>query len=97
MDPHVKHFITLVESWNAAGWGEYLLFEVVEGKRVKPFKFLPPLSAADLDVLRRLRDELKIWPFFDPSTGQWDTVSIGLWRLNMAETSADDIRDGMVR
>ena len=55
--PLVRHFTNLVDSWSAAGWGEYLLHEVLEGKRDRPFKYLDPLPSTDLEVCQRLRDE----------------------------------------
>lgn len=95
--PLVDHFIALVESWNAAGWGEYLLFEVLEGKRAKPFQFLDPLPEADLEVCRKLRDELKVWPFWVADEAVWDCAPIKSWRSVMAQTSADDIRSRLER
>ena len=91
--PLVRHFTNLVDSWSAAGWGEYLLHEVLEGKRDRPFKYLDPLPSTDLEVCQRLRDELKVWPYWDGATGTWDVVSINVWRTHMAETSADEVRN----
>jgi len=90
--PDVKRFIELVTGWNCAGWGEYLLYETLEGTRSRPFALLDPLPAEDLEVCRRLRDEHKIWPFWDASSGTWDVVSIHIWRPHALETTADDIR-----
>jgi hypothetical protein len=89
--PLVLHFIALVEGWNAAGWGEYLLWENLEGLRDRPFKLLDPLPEADLEVLRRLRDELKYWPYWSAAAG-WDVAPIMSWRMLTANVSADDVR-----
>lgn len=91
--PLVSRFIALVEGWNAAGWGEYLLWEVLEGKRDRPFKFHDPLPEEDLEVLRRLRDEERVWPTFDGFG--WETANIDEWRAHAAARSAKDIRDEM--
>lgn len=93
--PLVLWFTQLVDSWNAAGWGEYLLFETVEGLRDRPFKFLDPLSQEDLQKLRMLRDELQLWPFWDATIPGWDTVAIKAWRVHATTTTAKAIRDGM--
>lgn len=96
-NPLVLHFIALVEGWNACGWGEYLLYEVVEGRRDRPFPLLEPLPAADLDVCRRLRDELQVWAYWDETAGAWEVVSIKAWRAHAKNTSADDVRTALER
>jgi hypothetical protein len=90
--PLVQHFIRLIDGWNAAGWGEFLLFEVLEGTREKPFAFLDPLPASDLEVCQRLRDELKVWPFWVADERVWDCAPIAMWRRIAEQTSADQIR-----
>jgi hypothetical protein len=93
--PYVQHFIRLVEYWNAAGWGEYLAFETLNGQRDRPFPLLDPLPAADLDVLRRMRDELKVWAYWDETANNWEVVSINVWRQHVKTTSADSVRDAL--
>jgi hypothetical protein len=93
--PLVRHFIALVESWNNPGYGEYLCWETLEGKRDRPFKYMDPLPEADMEVLRRLRDELKVWPFYDAEIDQWDVVSIEAWKSFTAKTTSVDIRWAM--
>lgn len=90
--PLVLRFVALVDGWNAAGWAEYLCWEVLEGTRDRPFKLLDPLPKADMELLRQLRDELKVWPFWDEPTKQWDIVDIHIWRGFATTTTADDIR-----
>jgi hypothetical protein len=95
--PLVLHFTALVDSWNCAGWGEYLLWETLDGTRDRPFPLLDPLPKKDMDVLRKLRDELKVWPFWDGPTNTWDVVSIDVWRTFAETTGADDIRKALER
>lgn len=89
--PAVKRFIQLVESWNSAGWGELLLWETLEGKREKPFLFLPPLLSEDLTTLKALRDKHKIWPTC--VMGTWELMDITVWRVFAKEHPADSVRD----
>jgi hypothetical protein len=92
-NPLVLHFTALVDGWSAAGWGEYLLWETLEGKRDRPFQFLPPLPEADLEMCRRLRDELKTWPTWDGVS--WKLADIDEWRAHTKVTTAKDVRDAM--
>lgn len=87
----------LVDSWNAAGWGEYLLFEVIAGKRERLFPVWTgiTLSKDELATLKRLRDQHKTW--FIYITGEWRALPIGKWRELAAETSADEQRDALGR
>ena len=93
--PLVLHFIALVEGWNAAGWGEYLLWETIAGQRDRPFPLLEPLSKTDRDVCCRLRDELQVWAYWDPTGNEWEVVSIKAWRHHVKNTSASDVRDAL--
>lgn len=93
--PDMQRFIALVEGWNALGWGEYIAWEVLEKKRAKPFAFLDPLSAEDLAVLQRLRDELKTWAYWDVTASAWETVGINVWRLHAKNITSKDLRDAM--
>jgi hypothetical protein len=93
--PAVVRFIAVVESWNAGEWGCLLLWEVLEGKKEKPFKFLPALSEEDTAMLKTLRDELKVWPYF--VTGKWDLFPIAVWREFASAHSADSVRERLCR
>jgi len=84
---------TLVDSWNAAGWVEYLLFEVIEDQRKPPFWML--VSKDELAMLKRLRDKHKTW--FIYIAGEWRSLPIGKWRELAAETSADEQREALGR
>ncbi len=93
MNPLVQRFIDIVTDWNNPGWGEYLLWETLEGRREKPFPSMDPLSAEDLEVLRRLRDDEKVWPSWN-GVG-WELAGIEEWRAHAATTSSKDVRDAM--
>lgn len=93
--PDVKRFIALVEEWNATGWAELLLYEVLEGKKEKPFKFLPALSVEDAAMLANLRDKLKVWPYY--VNDKWDLFPIAVWQEFAKETSADSVRERLCR
>lgn len=92
-NPLVSRFTALVDGWFAAGWGEYLLWETLEGTRDRPFQFLPPLTDDELVVCRRLRDEAKVWPTWNGVA--WELAGIDEWRAHAATTTAKDIRDAM--
>lgn len=91
-NPHVRRFIALVEEWNATEWAEYLCWEVVEGKRDKPFLFLPPLPESDMAMLRAMRDELRAWPRW--YKGKWELFPIEEWRAHAQAFTANMMRDG---
>jgi len=91
-DPDIRHFISLVEGWNACGWGEYLLWETLEGTRDRPFRLLDPLTKEDLKVLTSLRDKLKIWLIWDKVAADWQLIDIADWRAHAREVTADDAR-----
>ena len=93
----VTRFVALVDGWNAAGWGEYLLWETLEGSRDRPFRLLPPLPPDDLEMCRGLRDDIKQWPFWDTATQSWQTTGIKAWRLHTQEVKADDVRTAWER
>lgn len=88
--PHVRRFIALVTGWNAEGWAEYLLWETLGGLRNRPFALLDPLTAEDMAVLRALRDELNVWPYWDAPRKRWALAHVGDWKEHAEETSADD-------
>lgn len=88
--PFVKQFIALVDSWNAAGWGEVLLWETLEGLRPKPWKYGDPLTPEQLEMCRALRDDLKVWPCWHAEKKVWNAVDIEVWRAFTPK--ADDVR-----
>lgn len=72
-------FLVLLSRYcQEGGWVEYVFWEVIEGKREKPFKLLPPLDADEMEVLRRARDEGKFWLFWQD--GKWFNTTIEVWR-----------------
>lgn len=81
--------VTLADRYTAPGWIEYLLWETLEGTRDRPFKFLDELTAEETKVLRRLRDEAKIWIVWD--NNQWCQVEIDAWRKHAEKNKAEDI------
>jgi hypothetical protein len=87
--PLVQRFTDLVDSWNYAGIGEHVLWEVLEGLRKQPFPFLPPLSDEEFEMCRRIRDELKVWPFF--YEGKWMTVSLAFWQAQRLLHDSDQL------
>jgi hypothetical protein len=89
--PAVRRFIQLVESWNATKWGELLLWETLEGIRPKPFLFFPELSPEDMELLKTLRDDLKVWPSYVKR--KWELTPINAWRLYAQKHPADSVRD----
>jgi hypothetical protein len=93
--PAVVWFIALVESWNARGWGEYLLFETVEGLRKHPWPFHGDFPEEDLQKLRQIRDELKVWPRFLEETGCWQLYLIKVWRIHTEKVNSSTIRHQM--
>lgn len=85
-------FMRLVEEWNSAGWAEYLLWEVVEGIRERPFVLLDPLTDGQMQMLLRLRDKHRVWVFWDPERSQWMSTTIDTWRDHaLTMTSSDAI------
>ena len=93
----VRCFIELVESWNASGWAEYLLWETLAGVRDRPFKFLEPLSEEQRAMLTRLRDEHKSWLYYDKPSDGWEVVDVTAWQLHARDVTADDIRTALER
>jgi len=93
--PLIQRFTALVDSWNAAGLGEQILWEVLEGLRERPFPFLPPLPEEDLEMCRALRDDLKMWPFWDEENKVWLTVPISSWRLIRTTTDSRQLSYAM--
>jgi hypothetical protein len=93
--PLVHWFIGLVESWNAQGWAEYLLWETLEGKRRHPWPFQGDFPEEDMQRLRTLRDEVQLWPYYDATIPGWEAASIKVWRLHADRTTAKDVRGAM--
>jgi hypothetical protein len=91
--PLVLHFISLATTFGAPGHTEYLLWETLEGQRGRPSRFFDPLAKTDLEVCTRLRDELRVWPYWDG--GGWDVVPIAEWREHTKGVSANDARQAL--
>jgi hypothetical protein len=81
--------LALADKYTAPGWIEYLLWETLEGKRDRPFKLLEPLAPEELEALRALRDEAKLWFFWEAE--RWNPVSVEEWRKHTSSVSADDV------
>jgi hypothetical protein len=97
MDEDLKAAIHLVEEWNARGWGEYLLYEILEGKREHPFPAWVGITVSDLmlGALCRLQTEHKVW--FAWMKGRWRTVPIEKWITFAAALTADEAREISVK
>lgn len=92
MEDDLHAAIELVESWNARGWGEYLCWEVVLGKREHPFPAWTGITVSDIvfGALCRLQTQHKVW--FSWVKGKWHTIPIEKWEKHAAGFSADDAR-----
>lgn len=86
-NPFVKRFAKLVREWNAEGFAEYMLWRAVEGKPLGIWAFPEIVSVEVMEILHTLRDDLKIWPFWDFDLKAWDTVSVPAWRAHAATMS----------
>jgi hypothetical protein len=86
-------FIELANRYTAAGWIEYLLWETLEGSRPKPFLFLDPLAESELESLRALRDEAKLW--FVWQKKKWNPVPVDTWREHATHTKSEDVLRAM--
>ena len=93
--PAVVWFIALVESWNARGWGEYLLFETVEGLRKHPWPFHGDFPEEELQKLRQIRDELRVWPRYCFSECCWELFPIKVWRVHAETENSTTVRSKM--
>ena len=95
VDPSKKNvqlagrFIEIANRYTAEGWIEYLLWEVVEGLRDRPFPLLDPLPADELASLQALRDETKIWFYWQQ--GRWNHVPIAQWKEHASKRTANDV------
>lgn len=78
-DEDVNRFIDLVEGWNASGWAEYLLWEVLSGTRTLPFWLVEQPLSEERAILARLRDEHRVWPFFFEEGREWRLAPIDAW------------------
>lgn len=95
MESDLSVVIDLVEEWNARGWGEHLLWEVLIGEREAPFPKWAGIAVSDqlLALLGRLQTEHKVWPMF--AKGKWLSVPIDKWKNYAAAMSADKAREGL--
>ena len=93
--PLIQWLIARVESDNARGWAEYKWWEVVEGLRDRPWPFFAPTSEEDLQKLRRIRDELQVWPRYSEEKRCWCLYSIKVWRGHAETTNSTTIRNQM--
>ena len=89
--PRVQQFIQLVDSWNGGGFVEYMLWRAVEGNPIGIWAFTEVVSVETMELLRTLRDELGIWPFWAADVGGWDVVSVEPWRRHAAEVTLNDL------
>ena len=82
-------FLEIANRYTAEGWIEYLLWETLEGTRDRPFAFLELLPSEEMEVLQALRDEAKIWFFWQ--NAKWNHVPIAKWREHVATRTANDV------
>ena len=80
--------LRIAVQYTAEGWIEYLLWEVLEGVRERPFKFLPPLEEEDRLTLVCLREDLGQWFFW--KDGQWYFLPVDQWAVHAKSVSSDD-------
>lgn len=81
-----REFIQLAQKYNDEGLVEYLLWETIEGKRDRPYKFLDPLTPEENALLANLRGVAKIWVFWQ--NGQWCHADVEAWRVHAETTTA---------
>ena len=85
-------FLEIANRYTAEGWIEYLLWETLEGTRDRPFVLLDPLPEDEIESLRALRDEAKLW--FVWNNDRWNPVPIAQWLEHAKTRTADDaLRD----
>lgn len=92
-NPFVTRFIKLVQEWNAAGFAEYMLWRAVEGNPIGVWASPELVTVEVMEVLRTLRDDLGVWPFWEADVQAWDTVSVTAWRAHAATVSLNDLID----
>lgn len=79
-------FKKTADRYNAPRWAELRLWETVQGTRKSPCPFLPPLSDEELDALRILRDEYRLWVVFQNE--EWTTIPLDQWLMIVAQEAA---------
>ncbi len=84
-------FLEIANRYTASGWIEFLLWEVAEGTRERPFVFLEMLPTEELAVLHALRDEAKIW--FLWHNERWNPIPIDKWRAHASQRTANTVLD----
>lgn len=90
-NPFVARFIKLVQGWNAEGFAEYMLWGAVEGHPIGVWASPELVTVEVMEVLRTLRDDLQVWPFWSLAEECWDTVSIPAWRTYARAVSLNDL------
>jgi len=79
-------FTKVANRYEAPRWAELRLWETIEGRRKSPCPFLPPLSDEELDALRILRDEYKLWVVL--RNDAWVTIPLDEWLVIVAQEAA---------
>ena len=92
-NPFVQRFTKLVLEWNAEGFAEYMLWRAVEGNPLGVWALPEVVTVEIMEILRTLRDDLGIWPFWDHDLKAWDVVSVPAWRAYAATMSLGAIFD----
>ena len=82
-------FIDIASRYTCEGWIEYLLWETIEGTRDRPFMFMDLLPDDELEDLKALRDEVKVWLSWQ--NNKWNPVPIKQWREHAAQRTANDV------
>ena len=86
----VAEYITITGRFglngDGAGWVEYKLWEVLEGRLKSPSPFFPPLTEEEMDILRLLRDEVKVWVFWQDK--RWCHVDAATWKTHVDQKNA---------
>ena len=82
-------FLQIANRYMAEGYIEYLLWEVVEGLRDRPYVFLDPLPPEEMEVLRSLRDEAKLWFYW--GDGRWSHCPVDEWRQHASVCTAKEV------
>jgi hypothetical protein len=84
--PDVVRAIELIGAYGGGGWAEYYLWEYITNGKW-PFWYRAEMPYEESDVLVRVRDELKVWPFFHHASGTWKLAAVEDWTAHAAETS----------
>lgn len=84
-------FLEIAKRYTSDGWIEHLLWETIEGTRDRPFPLMDPLLPGEMESLRALRDEIKIWFFWQ--NGKWNPVAVDVWRPYAEKRTAKVVLD----